>query len=96
MKKPYWIAAVIIGAIFFLALLVGLSLLGDWNNGGLGMMNGWSFGSMHGLGFGYFGLFGVLLLLLTLIGFVLLVILGNVGLIRGFSSTGEGSPKFPP
>lgn len=92
MNKPYWIAAAIIGAIFFLALLVGLSLLGNWNNGGWGMMNGWSFGSMHGLGFGYFGWFGVLLMLLIPIGFVLLVVLGIVGLIRGFSSTGEGSP----
>ena len=92
MNKPCWIAAAIIGAIFFLALLVGLSLLGNWNNGGWGMMNGWSFGFMPGLGFGYFGWFGVLLMLLIPIGFVLLVVLCIVGLIRGFSSTGEGSP----
>jgi uncharacterized membrane protein len=94
MKRSIWLAVAIFGAIIFLALLVGLSLLGNWNNGGWGMMNGWSSGSMHGLGFGYFGWFGVLLMLLIPIGFVILVVLGIAGLIRGISSTGEVSPIF--
>jgi uncharacterized membrane protein len=92
MNKSFWIAVAIFGAIIFLALLVGTILLGNWNNGGWGMMNGWSSGSMHGFGFGFFGWFGVLLMLLIPIGFVILVVLGIVGLIRGISSTGEGRP----
>jgi putative membrane protein len=92
MKKSYWIAVSVSAIIFLIVLLVGTSLLGGWNNRGWGMMGGWPAGTMHGWGLGSFGWFGMILMWLIPVGFVALVVLGIVGLIRGFSSTGEGSP----
>jgi putative membrane protein len=91
MKKSYWITVVVVGILLLIALLVGISLLGSWNNGGRGMMGGWPSGTMHGWGFGSFGWFGMILMWLIPVGFIVLVVLGIVGLVRGFSSTGEGN-----
>ena len=88
MKKSYWIAVAIIGTIFLLVLLAGASLLGGWNNWGWGMMSGWPSGMMHGRGFGSFGWIGIILMWLVPVGFVVLVVLGIVGLVRGFTSSG--------
>lgn len=86
MKNSYWIIIAILGVAFVYFLIVGTTLFGGW-----GMMGWWPAGSMHGWGLGSFGWIGIILMWLMLIGFVVLVVLGVVGLIRGFSSSGEGS-----
>ena len=91
MKKSYWIAVAVSGIVFLLALLVGMSLLGGWNNRGWGMMGGWPTGMMHGWGFAPFGWIGIILIWLIPVGIVVLVVLGVVGLVRGFSTNGEGT-----
>ncbi len=90
MKKSYWIAFAIFGTLFLLVLLAGTSLLGGWNNWGWGMMSGWPSGMMHGWGFGSFGWIGIILMWLVPVGFVVLVVLGIVGLVRGLTSSGVG------
>ena len=90
MKKSYWIALAIFGIAFLLVLLVGISLLGGWNNRGWGMMSGWPSGMMHGWGFGSFGWIGMILMWLVPVSFLVLVILGIVGLVRGLTSSGDG------
>ena len=94
MKKSYWIAVAVSGIVFLIVLLVGMSLLGGWNNRGWGMMGGSPSGMMHGWGFGSIGWFGMILMWLIPVGFVVLVVLGIVGLVRGFSSTGEGNANL--
>ena len=86
MKKSYWIAFAVSAIIFLIVLLVGMNLQGGWNGRGWGMMGGWPAGTMRGWGFGSFGWFGMILMWLLPVGFVALMILGTVGLIRGFSS----------
>jgi putative membrane protein len=90
MKKSYWIAVAIFGTIFLLVLLASTSLLGGWNNWGWGMMSGWPSGMMHGLGFGSFGWIGIILMWLVPVGFIVLVVLGIVGLVRGLTSSRSG------
>jgi len=94
MKKSYWIAVAVSGIVFLLVLFAGMSLLGSWNNGGWGMMGASPSGMMHGWGFSSFGWFGMILMLLIPVGFVVLVVLGIVGLVRGFSSIGEGNANL--
>jgi putative membrane protein len=91
MKKSYWIALAIFSFVFLLILLAGISLLGRWNNWGWGMMSGWPSGMMQGWGFGSFGWMGIILMWLIPLGFIVLVVLGIVGLVRGFSSIREGN-----
>ena len=88
MKRSYWIAVAVFGIALLLILFVGIILLGGWNNLGWGMMGGWPSGMMHGWGFGSFGWIGFILMWLILIGFVVLVVLGIVGLMRGLTSDG--------
>lgn len=90
MKKSYWMAVAVFVIAFLLVLLVGTSLLGGWNNWGWGMMSGWPSGMMHGWGFGSFGWIGMILMWLVPVGFVVLVVLGIVWLVRGLTSSGEG------
>ena len=90
MKKSYWIAVAVIGAVLLFLLLLGTSFLGFWNNGGWGMMGGWTSGTMHGWGFAPFGGIGMILMWLVPVIFLGLVILGIVGLVRGFTSGGGG------
>jgi putative membrane protein len=90
MKKSYWIAVAVLGIVFLLVLLAGMSLLGYWNNGSWGMMGGWPSGMMHGWGFAPFGWLGMILMWLVPVSFLVLVILGIVGLVRGFTSGVEG------
>jgi len=79
---------------YYCFLLAGVSLLGGWNNWGWGMMGGWPSATMHGWGFGSFGWIGMILILLIPIGFLVLIILGTGGLVRGFSSMGRGSANL--
>ncbi len=90
MKKSYWIAVAVLGIVFLLVLLAGMGLLGYWNNGGWGMMGGWSSGMMHGWGFAPLGGIGMILMWLVPVSFLVLVILGIVGLVRGLTSGVEG------
>ena len=94
MKKSYWIAVAVSGIVFLLVLFAGMSLLGSWNNGGWGMMGASPSGMMHGWGFSSFGWIGIILMLLIPVGFVVLVVLGIVGLVRGLtlSRSGEVDP----
>jgi putative membrane protein len=90
MKKSYWIAVAVLGIVFLLVLLVGMGLLGYWNNGGWGMMGRWPSGMMHGWGFTPLGWIGMILMWLVPASFLVLVIVGIVGLVRGLTSGGEG------
>ncbi len=91
MKRTNWIPIAIFGFVFLLILLAGTTLFGNWNNMGWGMMGGWPTGLMHGWGIGSFGWFGIILMWLIPVGFVVLVALGIIWLVRGFSPTGESS-----
>ncbi|UCD99570.1 MAG: hypothetical protein JSV42_02250 [Chloroflexota bacterium] len=86
MKKSFWIAIAILGALLIPFLFLGKFLLGNWNNLGWGMMGGWPAGTMHGWGFGSIGWLGMILMWLIAVGFIVLVILGVIGLVRGFSN----------
>ena len=90
MKKSYWIPLAILGIAFLLIFFVGRSLLGGWNTWGWGMMGGWPVSGMHKWGFGSFGWTGVILIWLISVGFVVLVVLGIVGLVRGLTSSRAG------
>ena len=90
MKKSYWVAVAVFGIVFLLVLLVGMSLQGYWNNGSWGMMGGWPSGMMHGGGFAPLGWIGMILMWLVPVSFLVLVILGIVGLVRGLTSGVEG------
>jgi putative membrane protein len=90
MKKSYWIALAIFGIAFLLILMVGINMVGGWNNWGWGMMGASPSGMMHGWGFSSFGWIGIILMLLIPVGFVVLVVLGIVGLVRGLTSSRAG------
>ena len=82
MKKYFWLTIAILGAALILFLFVSSSLFGNWNNVGWGMMGGWPEGTMHEWGFGSIGWFGMILMWIIPIGFIVLVVLGVVGLVR--------------
>ena len=90
MKKSYWIALAISGAALLILIIIGSSLFGGWNYRGWGMMGDWPGGLMHGYGFGSFGWLGMILMWLIPLGLILLVVMGVVGLVRGFSPTDKG------
>ena len=90
MKKSYWIAVAVLGIVILLVLLAGMGLRGYWNNEGWGMMGGWSSGMMHGGGFPPFGWLGMILMWLVTVSFLVLLISGIVGLVRGLTSGVEG------
>ena len=95
LKKSYWIPLAIFGIAFLLIFFVGRSLLGGWNTWGWGMMGGWPVSGMHKLGSGSFGWTGVILMWLISVGFVVLVVLGIVGLVRGLISSKVGELDSP-
>lgn len=99
MKRSYWVILAIIGGTFLLILCAGVILLGSWINVDWGMMGGWPFGMIDSWGFdsmqgwGYWGI-GMLLMLLIPIGFLVLIVLGVIALVRGLSSRGQGSTNL--
>lgn len=86
MKKSFWITLAIMGAALVIFLSIRPFLFGNWTNVGWGMGGGWPAGTMHGLSFGSLGWFGMILMWIIPIGFIVLVVLGIVGFVRGFSS----------
>ncbi|MCJ7535739.1 MAG: SHOCT domain-containing protein [Anaerolineales bacterium] len=90
MKKSLWVAVAVFSIALLFIIFVGMSFLGGWNNWGWGMMGGWPSGMMHEWGFGSFGWFRIILMWLIPVGFVVLVVLGIVGLVRGLISSRAG------
>ena len=84
MNKVNWIVLSIFGVVLLLAILAGTYFVGGWNNSGWGMMGNWRSGMMPGWGFNSFGWIGMVLMGLIPIGFLVLVVLGISGLVRGF------------
>jgi len=84
-----------IGILLFLVLLLGLSLFSFWGWGGgmmgPGMMGGW--GMTGSWGWGWPGFF---LMLAFPLGFLVLLILGVVWLIRLTGGAQAGPPAPPP
>jgi len=90
MNKVNWTIVAILSIVALLVLLVGVSLLGGWRYGGWGMMGP---GMMGGWGFGPFGWIGMLFMLLIPIGFLVLIVLGVVWLVRAVG--GGANPPVP-
>jgi putative membrane protein len=91
MKNTNWSIVAVLGIIILATILVGANLLGNQNYGGWGMMGP---GMMNGWGFG-FGLIGMILMWLIPVGILSLVILGITGLVRGLTSSNQGT-TLPP
>lgn len=85
MNRINWTAIAVFAIVALLVFLIGASLLGGLGYGGWGMMGP---GMMGQWGFGSFGWFGMILMWLIPIGFILLIVLGVVWLIRAISSGG--------
>ncbi|MBI3910735.1 MAG: zinc ribbon domain-containing protein [Armatimonadetes bacterium] len=99
MNKINWSAVAAFGVVVLLAFLIGVSLLGGgyggWGMMGPGMMGGWGFGS--------FGWIGMLFMWLIPVGFIVLTVLGVVGLVRAVGPhpnppppAGEGAARACP
>ncbi|HHH41696.1 MAG TPA: zinc ribbon domain-containing protein [Chloroflexi bacterium] len=83
-----------IGIVLLLVLLLGLSLFSFWSWGGMmgpGMMGGW--GMTGSWGWGWPGFF---LMMVFPLGFLVLLILGVVWLIRLAGGIQAGPPAPPP
>ena len=89
MNKSKWIVISILGIVVLLAVLAGAYFLGGWNNSGWGMMDNWGTGMMHGWGFNSFGWIGMAMMWLIPISFLVLVVLGISGLVRGLFTGGH-------
>lgn len=79
MNKINWSMFAVLGIVVLLAFLIGVSLLGGWGYGGWGMMGP---GMMGNWGFGPFGWIGMLFMWLIPVGFIVLIVLGVVWLVR--------------
>jgi len=91
MNKVNWTSVAVFGIIALLVFLVGISLLGGRGYGWWGMMGP---GMMGGWGFAPFGWIGMLFMWLVPIGFLTLIVLGVIWLVRTVS--GGGSAIAPP
>ena len=90
MNRINWTAVAVFAIVALLVFLIGASLLGGWGYGGWGMMGP---GMMGQWGFGPFGWIGMIFMWLIPVGFILLIVLGVVWLIRAIGS-GE-NPTSP-
>jgi hypothetical protein len=89
MNKINWTAVIVFAIVVLLVFLVGVSLLGGWGYGGWGGMMGpgrMGPGMMGGWGYSPFGWIGMIFMWLVPIGFILLIALGVVWLIRAIGS----------
>jgi uncharacterized membrane protein len=82
MNRINWTAVAVFAIVGLLVILVGASLFGGWGMMGPGMMGGW--------GFGPFGWIGMIFMFLIPVGFLVLIVLGVIWLIR--SITGGTKP----
>lgn len=89
MSKNTWIVISILGIVVLLVILAGMYFVGGWNNSGWGTMGNWGSGMMRGWGFNSFGWIGMILMWLIPIGFLVLVVLGISGLVRGLINDGQ-------
>jgi len=89
MSKNTWIVISILGIVVLLVILAGMYFVGGWNNSGGGTMGNWGSGMMRGWGFNSFGWIGMILMWLIPIGFLVLVVLGISGLVRGLINDGQ-------
>jgi len=90
MKRINWTTVAVVSIIALLVFLVGVSLLGGQGYTGWGMMGP---GMMGGWGFAPFGWIGTIFMWLIPIGFLTLIVLGVVWLVR---AVGGGNPITPP
>lgn len=90
MNRINWTAVVVFAIVALLVFLVGASLLGGRGYGGWGMMGPVMMGQW---GFGPFGWIGMIFMWLIPVGFILLIVLGVVWLIRATGS--GGNPHSP-
>jgi len=93
MNRINWTAVVVVAIVALLVFLIGVSLMGGWGYGNWGMMGGYRSGMMGQWGFGPFGWIGMIFMWLIPVGFILLIVLGVVWLIRAIGS-GE-NPTSP-
>jgi hypothetical protein len=88
MNKVNWIVVIVITIVALLIFQVAASLLGGWRYGGWGMMGpGMMFG---GWGFSPFGWIGMMFMWLIPVGFLALVVVGVVWLVRNVNSAAPG------
>jgi hypothetical protein len=90
MNKVNWTAVAVFGGVALLVVLIGVSLLGSyggysgWGAGGRmmgpGMMGGW--------GFGPFGWLGMIFMWLLPLGFLALLVLGIIWLVKTVTQPG--------
>ena len=78
MNKVNWAVVAIVSIIALLVLMVGASLLGGWGMMGPSMMGRW--------GFAPFGWIGMFFMWLIPVGFLLLVVVGIVWLVKALGS----------
>jgi hypothetical protein len=97
MNKINWTQVAVFGLVVLLVVLLGVSLLGGyaawgpgWGMMGPGMMGGWG----RGWGFGPFGWMGIFMLLFPL-GFLALLILGILWLVKAVAPSGGQAPAVP-
>jgi hypothetical protein len=96
MNKIHWPTVAVFSLVVLLALLIGISLLGGWGYGPMGMMGGWGYGPMGmmgGWGYAPFGWIGMLFMWLIPLGVLALFVLGGVALLR---AVGGGGPPAAP
>jgi hypothetical protein len=77
MSKINWTVLAVFTIVGLIVFLIGISLFGGW-----GMMGGYHSRMMGGWGFGPFGWLGMISMLLIPVGFLVLIVLGAVWLIR--------------
>jgi len=92
MKKTNWL---VIGIVVLIALLFlfGGGMMSGWGFRGWGMMGGP--GMMGSWGYSPFGWIGMLFMWLIPIGFITLVVLGIVWLVRNVGNSAPPPPQTP-
>ena len=98
MNKANWTVVAVFGIVVLFVFLIGASLLGGF--GGYGGYNrGWGMmgpGMMGGWGFAPFGWIGMLLMGLFPLGFLVLLALGIVWLVKTVGQAGSGQQPVAP
>lgn len=98
MNRINWAQVAVFGIVALFVVLIGASLLGGyggwgpgWGMMGPGMMGGWG----RGWGFGPFGWLGMIFMWLLPVGFLALLILGIIWLVKAAAQPGGQTPAVP-
>ena len=96
MSKVDWTQVAVFGIVALVVFMIGASLLSAY--GSWGRMPGWGMmgpGMMGSWGYGSFGWLGMIFMLLFPLGFLILMVLGVIWLVKAAAQPSEQTPVTP-